>query len=78
MFVFVYVFFVFLFFFLFCVQERRAKEKAIETAKKNVQTATAERRKPDPEAVKLAEQTIEKDETEEGQASQDCEVTLKL
>ena len=56
-------------------QERRAKERAIETAKKSVQTATTERRKPDPEAARLAEQTIEKDETEEGQASQDCEVS---
>ncbi|CAN0308677.1 unnamed protein product [Ectocarpus sp. 12 AP-2014] len=54
--------------------ERRAKEKAIEAAKKAVSTAVSEKRKPDPEMAKLAEQPIAKDETEEGQSSQECEV----
>lgn len=61
-------------FFCTLLQERRAREKTIEAAKKAVQAAAAEKRKPDPEMVALAEQTIEKDETEEGQATQDCEV----
>lgn len=59
---------------LLLLQERRAKEKGIEAAKKAVATAKSEKRKPDPEEVKLAEETIAKDETEEGQATQECEV----
>lgn len=55
-------------------QERRAKEKKIEEAKKAVQKAIAEKRKPDPELMALAGEKIAPDETEEGQATQDCEV----
>ena len=60
----------------FC-QERREKEKVIEAAKKGVAAAASEKRKPDPEQVKLAAETIAKDETEEGQASQECEVRVR-
>ena len=55
-------------------QERRARENAIEAAKKAVQAAATEGRKPDPMDESLAAQEIAKDETE-GQSSQDCEVT---
>ena len=56
-------------------QERRARENAIEAAKKAVQAAATEGRKPDPMDESLAAQEIAKDETEEGQSSQDYEVT---
>lgn len=56
------------------IQERRAKEKKIEEAKKMVHKANAEKRKTDLEIIALAEEPIAKDETEEGQAAQDCEV----
>lgn len=55
-------------------QERRDKERGIEAAKKAVAAAAAEKKKPEPEQVKLAGEKIAKDETEEGQASQECEV----
>ena len=59
----------------FIFQERRARENEIEAAKKAVQAAATEGRKPDPMDESLAAQEIAKDETEEGQSSQDCEVT---
>lgn len=56
------------------MKDRRAREKAIEAAKKAVKTAQSEGRKSSPEEIELASQPIEKDETEEGQSTQECEV----
>lgn len=58
-----------------CVlKDRRAREKKIETARREVKSAMMGQRKVDPEVRKVADEHILKDETEEGQSTQECEV----